>query len=188
LTNSHKIDIFQSGIHRVAVQYFFVFWRKAWGQRKTFLKYRQSQEKDLTPLTPFSKCVFLPESEFPLSSLRIEDFNPKSIKSYRPFSHPLRSNLRLLCKSLSFMASIKNSIPLISDIWILAFDMQSSNSGGPLHSLHNVTSFHSTFGGGSGKSSSILCMLVYELYAFNKTKGYELNGSEGESEKRGLSG
>ena len=44
LTNSHKICIFRSGIHRVVVQIFLRFQgKKAWDQKETFVKYRQSQ-------------------------------------------------------------------------------------------------------------------------------------------------
>lgn len=44
LTNFRKIDTFQSGIPRVVVQIFLDFQEeKAWGQKETFVKYRQSQ-------------------------------------------------------------------------------------------------------------------------------------------------
>ena len=48
LTNFHKISIFQLTIvNQKSIgwrrRYFFVFREKAWGQKETFVKYRQSQ-------------------------------------------------------------------------------------------------------------------------------------------------
>jgi len=59
--------------------------------------------------------MLLPERVILGRSFELEDFNLKSMKSHRPFSHSLRSNLRLLCKSLSLVASTKNNISVISD-------------------------------------------------------------------------
>jgi hypothetical protein len=43
----------------------------------------------------------------PKSSLKLENFNPNSIKSGKSLSHFRGSNSRLLCKSLSLLESFK---------------------------------------------------------------------------------
>jgi hypothetical protein len=70
LTNFHKIDIFnqQSLIVNqmgggVGIASFPG--EKSLGSEGTLVKYRQSQENDLTPPTPLSRCVFLPEVSTP---------------------------------------------------------------------------------------------------------------------------